>query len=105
MIEWLRTVGELPLRDRLRPLTLATPRVDLPERLLGEAMAAAGMHRVDYLGREPGMWTLHPRERTKLYYEVLPELIARIERGDVTAEQRGHYDLHESMLRGSSTPS
>jgi hypothetical protein len=104
LIEWLRAVGELPLRDRLRPLTLATPRIDLPERLLGEAMAEAGMHRVDYLGREPGMWTLHPRERTETYYRVLPELVARIERDDVTEEQRGHYDLHESMLqRDSST--
>ena len=95
---WLRGIREMPLRDRLRPLRLATPRVDLPERLLGEAMAAAGMHRIDFLGRTPGMWTLHPRERTELYYEALPELIRRIERGDVTAQQRGHYDLHESMF-------
>jgi hypothetical protein len=99
---WLRGIRDLPLRDRLRPLRLATPRVDLPERLLGEAMVAAGMHRIDYLGRKPGMWTLHPRERTKPYYEVLPDLIERIEGGDVTRQQRGHYDLHESMLRRGS---
>lgn len=100
---WLRGIRDLPLRDRLRPLTLATPRVDLPERLLGEAMAAAGMHRLDYLGRGPGMWTLHPRERTETYYELLPELIRRIERGDVTEQQRGHYDLDESMLHRDSS--
>jgi hypothetical protein len=98
VVEWLRGIGDLPLRDRLRPLTLATPRIDLPERLLGEAMDAAGMHRVDYLGRGPGMWTLHPRERTESYYELLPELVGRIERGDVTERQRGYYDLDESML-------
>lgn len=98
VLEWLRGVRDLPFRDRLRPLTLATPRIDLPERLLGQAMAAAGMHRVDYLGREPGMWTLHPRERTESYYELLPELIQRIERGEVTEQQRGHYDLDASML-------
>jgi hypothetical protein len=51
---WWRGIRNLPLRDRLRPLMLATPRVDLPERLRGEAMAAAGMHRVDYLGASPG---------------------------------------------------
>jgi hypothetical protein len=98
LLEWLGGLGDLPIRDRLRPLTLATPRVDLPERLLGEAMAAAGMHRLDYLGREPGMWTLHPRERTESYYELLPKLVARIERGEVTEQQRGHYDLDASML-------
>jgi hypothetical protein len=96
--EWLRHLGELPMRDRLRPLTLATPRVDLPERLLGEAMVAAGMYRLDYLGRPPGMWTLHPRERTETYYELLPQLVDRIERGDVTEEQLGQYDLDPSML-------
>jgi hypothetical protein len=100
---WLRGIRDLPLRDRLRPLTLATPRIDLPERLLGEAMVAAGMHRVDYLGREPGMWTLHPRERTETYFRILPELVARIERGDVTEQQRGHYDLHETMLQRDSS--
>jgi hypothetical protein len=52
------------------------------------------------------MWTLHPRERTDAYYELLAGLIRRIERGDVTEEQRGHYDLHDSMLhRDSSTRS
>jgi hypothetical protein len=100
--DWLRGVGDLPFRDRLRPLRLATPRIDLPERLLGEAMAAAGMYRLDYLGSPPGMWVLHPRERTDAYYAVLPQLVERIERGDVTKEQRGHYDLHESMLRPAS---
>jgi hypothetical protein len=96
--DWLRNVGELPMRDRLRPPVLATPRVDLPERLLGEGMVAAGMYRLDYLGRPPGMWTLHPRERTESYYEFLPQLVDRIERGDVTEQQRGHYDLDPSML-------
>jgi hypothetical protein len=96
--EWLRHVRELPLRDRIRPPMLATPRVDLPERLLGEAMVAAGMYRLDYLGRPPGMWTLHPRERTAAYYQLLPQLIERIERGDVTEQQRGRYDLDSSML-------
>jgi hypothetical protein len=51
---WWRGIRNLPLRDRLRPLMLATPRVDLPERLRGEAMATAEMHRVDYLGASPG---------------------------------------------------
>jgi hypothetical protein len=99
LVAWLRGVRDLPFRDRLRPLTLATPRIDLPERLLGEAMVVAGMHRIDYLGREPGMWTLHPRERTERYYKLLPQLVGRIERGDVSEQQRGHYDLDESMLR------
>lgn len=98
LLDWLHGLRAVPFRDRLRPLRLVTPRVDLPERLLGEAMTAAGMYRLDYLGRERGMWTLHPLERTEAYYECLPELVARIERGEVTDAQRGHYDLDASML-------
>jgi hypothetical protein len=96
--EWLRGLRSLSWRDRLRPLVLSTPPYELPERLLGEAMIRAGLHRVDFLGSEPGMWSLHPRERPERFYEVLPELIQRIESGDVPDRQRGHYDLDESML-------
>lgn len=96
--EWLRGLPTLALRDKFRPLTLSTPPFELPERLLGEAMTRAGLYRVDFLGREPGMWSLHPRERPERFYEALPRLIQRIERDDVADPQRGHYDLDESML-------
>jgi hypothetical protein len=95
---WLRGFVDLAPRDRLRLLTLSTLPYELPERLIAEAMTRAGLHRVDFLGREPGMWTLHPQLRSERYYEHLPELVRRIERGAITEAQRGHYDLHGSML-------
>lgn len=98
LAEWLRGLRNLSFRDRLRPLILSTPPYELPERLLGEAMTRAGLHRVDFLGSEPGMWTLHPRERPERFYEVLPRLIQRIQSGEISDQQRGHYDLDESML-------
>jgi hypothetical protein len=98
LAEWVRGLPNLSFRDRLRPLTLSTPPYELPERLLGEAMNRAGLYRIDFLGNEPGMWSLHPRERPERYYEVLPALIQRIESGDISDRQRGHYDLDESML-------
>lgn len=101
---WLDGVRDLPFRDRLRPFRLATPGIDLPERLLGEAMAAAEMYRIDYLGRAPGMWTLHPLVRTAEYYEVLPDLVRRVEAGEVTDEQLGQYDVVDSMLRPVRRP-
>jgi hypothetical protein len=95
---WIRGLRTMPFRDRLRPLVLSTPPYELPERLLGEAMAAAGLYRVAFLGRHPGMWSLHPPDRSERFYASLPTLVERVERGAVTEDQRGHYDVRESML-------
>jgi hypothetical protein len=95
---WLGGLRTMPHSDRLRPLVLSTPPYELPERLLGESMVKAGLERVAFLGAPPGMWSLHPPDRTDRFYASLPALIERIERGDATEDQRGHYDLRESML-------
>ena len=95
---WLKGLRTMPPRDRLRPLVLSTPAYELPERLLGEAMVKATLRRVAFLGRSPGMWSLHPLDRSERFYTSLPALIERIEHSDVTEDQRGHYDLRESML-------
>jgi hypothetical protein len=95
---WLKGWRRMQLRDRLRPLTLSTLPYDLPERLLGEAMTEAGLRRVDFLGSPPGMWSLHPPDRSERFYESLPRLIERIENGDVSDDQRGNYDVVDSML-------
>jgi hypothetical protein len=95
---WLRGLRMMPLGDRLRPLVLSTPPYELPERLLGDAMVKAALQRVAFLGEPPGMWSLHPADRTDRFYASLPTLIERIEHRDVTDDQRGHYDLRESML-------
>ena len=95
---WLSGLRTMPLRDRLRPLVLSTPPYELPERLLGEAMVKAALQRVAFLGRWPGMWSLHPTQRTEWFYRSLPALIERIEHSEVAEDQRGHYDVRESML-------
>jgi hypothetical protein len=95
---WLKGWGRMQLRDRVRPLTLSTLPYDLPERLLGEAMTKAGLRRVDFLGDPPGMWSLHPPDRSERFYESLPRLVERVEQGDVSDDQRGNYDVLDSML-------
>jgi hypothetical protein len=95
---WMKGLRAMPFRDRLRPLTLSTPPYELPERLIGEGMTAAGLHRVDFLGNPPGMWSLHPPDRNERFYQSLPALIERVESGSVSDDQRGNYDVTESML-------
>lgn len=70
----------------------------LEERITA-AMRESGSARLDFLGSGDGMWSLHPLTRTPRFYEQLPALVALLERGgDVTEQQRGRYDLHDSML-------
>jgi hypothetical protein len=66
--------------------------------MLSRVMSARGMLRVDFLGRPPGMWSLHPPVHSEAFYRLLPDLIRRIETGDIPNGQRGDYDLNDSMV-------
>jgi hypothetical protein len=74
------------------------PPYETAELIWTHAMAKHGLLRIDFLGRAPGMWTLHPLHRSPLFYERLPALIEAIEAGMVPEAQRGHHDLNDSMV-------
>jgi hypothetical protein len=100
----LAALGPFPLSwpvrlpDKLRALARGGPRYALPEDLVTRAMRRANLVRLDFLGTAPGMWSVHPATRDERFYACLPRLIARIERGDVSDDQRGAYDLSPGML-------
>jgi len=85
-----------------RALAEGNPPYELAEVMLSRAMAAHGLARVDFLGRPPGMWSVHPPYRSKLFYDSLPRLIERIEAGDIPELQRGDHDVNDSMVDWSS---
>ncbi len=74
------------------------PPYELAEVMLSRSMAEHGLVRIDFLGRAPGMWSIHPPHRSKLFYESLPRLIERIELGDIPEGQRGDHDINSAML-------
>jgi hypothetical protein len=101
------------LRERLLPLRLlgparaissakarlhGNPPYRAAELVISEAMADAGLYRVDFLGASPGMWSLHPPYRSEEFYGELPQLIERIETGDIPDAQCGDYELNDSMF-------
>jgi hypothetical protein len=90
------------LRSHLRARIEGHIPAELPEAMMTRSMRQAGMFRLDFLGEAPGMWSLHPRWRSEDFYTALPELIARIEAGDVPQEQRGDYDINDSMVDWTS---
>jgi len=90
-----------PLRGLLLALLEGNAPRELPERLLTRVMTRQGLRRIDFLGETPGMWTLHPPYRCADFYDKLPELVRRVEAGDMPAEQLGFHDVGDSLVNWS----
>jgi len=104
------------LISKLTPLPLLQPRIFrqwqarlegnfpymLPEDILSFSVRRAGFLRIDFLGEQPGMWSIHPPYRNGIFYERLPLLIQNIEQGEVPDGQLGHHDMNDSMVDWSS---
>ena len=94
----LELQGPIRLVSRVKARVHGNPPYRAAELVISDAMANAGLSRVDFLGADPGMWSLHPPFRSPALYRELPRLIERIEAGDVPDAQRGDYDLNDSMI-------
>ena len=100
-------LGGMP-RERPRPRSYLRarleghPPVELPEKSMTRRMNEVGLRRVDFLGTSPGMWTLHPAMRSEEFYAALEDLVRRVETGDIPDEQRGDYDVNDSMVDWTS---
>jgi hypothetical protein len=104
------------LISRLTPLPLLQPPIFrrwqarlegnfpymLPENILSFSVRRGGFLRIDFLGEEPGMWSIHPPYRSATFYERLPLLIQNIEQGKVPDGQLGDHDMNDSMVDWSS---
>ena len=91
-----------PLRSLARAVVEGHPRFELPETIVTRQMHRRGARRLDMLGGPPGMWSLHPAMRSDEFYRALPGLIARVEAGDVPAEQLGDFDVNDSLVDWTS---
>jgi hypothetical protein len=102
------TLGAFPLMrpnvsQRLKARLLGNPsEVREAEVMLSHTLQERGLHRIDLVGEQPGMWSLHPPYRSEEFYRRLPEFIRAVETGNVPEAQRGHYDLNDSMIDWSS---
>ena len=90
------------MRSAAQGAAARQPSIQAAELAITDAMAAAGLFRVDFLGAPPGMWSLHPPYRSAEFYRELPRLLERIESGAIPDAQRGDYDINNSMFDWSS---
>ena len=105
-------IKQLPLvpqtrLNTLRALAEGQPPYASVEVVFAQAMPEYGLYRIDFLGNNPGMWSIHPPYRSKLFYDRLPTLIQQIEIGDIPEAQRGCHDMNDSMVdwTGARKPS
>ena len=97
-------LGPLPLlppvlrRSRLKAAVNRHPPYAMPEQLISSAMAEHGALRVDLLGSDPGMWSLHPADRSPNFYAALPRVVDRVESGDMPPGQLGVYDVGSELV-------
>lgn len=100
---FISRLGPLPverprLKSHLRARVEGHVPVELPELTISRRMRTKGQWRVDFLGEEPGMWSLHPALRSEEFYDALPTLVSRIESGDIPDAQRGDFDVNDSLV-------
>ncbi len=96
-------IGALPLPYAapwgfMKAILEGNPPYRLPEDIFTRMMAKKGLLRVEFLGEGAGMWSLHPPYRCPEFYDRLPELIERIETGNIPDEQRGDHDINQSLI-------
>jgi hypothetical protein len=93
-----------PVRKRssVKALVKGNPLVAQPEDILRARAIECEMYRVDLLGSDPGMWTLHPALKPPEFHDRLDELIGAVEAGDLPTEQLGHYDIVDAWIDQSA---
>lgn len=64
------------------------------EAMVEHALEKSDMWRADLMTDQA--WSLHPGDRSKEFYQLLPQIIDSINRNEFPEEQRGHFDLRLS---------
>lgn len=88
----------VPLRPMTKAVLLGRKPYQGAEDTLSRTMAERGQLRIDFLGRAPGLWSVHPLNHTEEYHTHLPEMIRRIEAGEVPEGLRGMSDITDPLL-------
>ena len=106
-IEWrgARTSSPTTVRHLLAARVRGRTHLATPEDALSALMRERGLYRLDFLGSPPGMWSLHPTDRSDAFFAELPRIVELVEAGDMPEEQLGDYNITESLLPGAAATS
>src|SRR5690606_2903115 len=66
---------------------------ELPENIINNFIKKHNYQRIDFLGNEPGLWSLHPPYKTPYFFSKIEEILRRISENDFPESQIGNYDI------------
>lgn len=90
------------IKNQLKALIEKNPNAQLPEQLFEIFMRKHNYTRIDFLGSENGMWSLHPPFRNEIFYQKLSELLAMVKQTNFPPSQFGYYDIVDEVCDWSS---
>jgi len=91
------TLKKPGFRNQIKAIIENNSNADLPEHLISAYLNKYNFKRIDFLGVESGLWSLHPPYRTKTFYNNLSSIITRIEINDLPKAQNGFYDIIDDV--------
>lgn len=90
-------ISKPSVRNQIKALVQGNSNADLPEHLISAFITKHHLKRVDFLGSNPGLWSLHPPFRTDEFYLDLPHIITRVIENDFPEKQQGFYDIVDEV--------
>jgi hypothetical protein len=81
-----------------RAILRGKPIYALPEDVMTDIMMKKQLKRIDFLGSDTGLWSLHPPYRNEQFFDDLEKLVYNIENNKIPDEQLGDYDINDSMI-------
>ena len=77
-----------------------TPPYHTPERSISEAMQRAGLYRVDFQGKDEGLYSIHPQIAKDPDFPIMLDfIIGKIEEGFFLEEMRGLQDFTPTFYK------
>ena len=62
------------------------------ETMVEQAVEKSSFWRADLMTDQA--WSLHPGDRSQLFYRILPQILSKVSKNQFPEGQRGHFDLH-----------
>ena len=61
------------------------------ESIVGNSLEKSPFWRADLMTEKA--WSLHPGDRSKKFYDLLPKIIDCVNRNEFPVDQKGHFDI------------
>ena len=81
----------LSWREPLKRIVFGNGKMLCWETMVEKAVAKSSFWRADLMTDQA--WSLHPGDRSEEFYNLLPEIIKRVNSNQFPEDQRGHFDL------------